>query len=105
MTEAQHLPFEIITQSSQLDVAIRDMAGEPTISLDTESNSRHHYPEQLCLIQIGTRRRVYIIDTIVLKDVAPLGAILADAPIQKVIHGADYDVRCLDRHYGFRVRN
>lgn len=99
------LPFEIITQPSQLDVAIRDMAGEPAISLDTESNSRHHYPEQLCLIQIGTSRKVYIIDTILLKELAPLGPVLADASIQKVIHGADYDVRCLDRHYGFRVRN
>jgi ribonuclease D len=105
MTEAQHLPFEIITQPSQLDVAIRDVAGSPAIALDTESNSRHHYPEQLCLIQISTVRKVYLIDTILLKELAPLGPVLADASIQKVIHGADYDVRCLDRHYGFRVRN
>jgi ribonuclease D len=99
------LPFEIVTQPSQLDAAIRYMAASPSIAVDTESNSRHHYPEQLCLIQISTSSKVYIIDTIVLKDITPFGAILADASIQKVIHGADYDVRCLDRHYRFRVRN
>ncbi|MEE8120386.1 MAG: HRDC domain-containing protein, partial [Anaerolineales bacterium] len=28
-----------------------------------------------------------------------------DSSITKVIHGADYDIRSLDRHYGFRIRN
>lgn len=73
--------------------------------MDTESNSFHHYPEQLCLIQIASHHKVYIIDTISLHDLAPLRDILADASIKKVIHGADYDIRSLDRHYGFRIRN
>ncbi len=30
---------------------------------------------------------------------------MADVSVKKVIHGADYDIRSLDRHYGFRIRN
>ncbi|MFC1938160.1 ribonuclease D [Chloroflexota bacterium] len=99
------LPVEIVSRPAQLDVAVQEMAGSRAIVLDTESNSFHHYPEQLCLIQIATRHKVHIIDAISLEDLAPLKEVLADDSIKKVIHGADYDIRSLDRHYGFRIRN
>lgn len=99
------LPVEVISRLAQLDAAVQCMASSQTIVLDTESNSFHRYPEQLCLIQIATRHKVYIIDTISLKKLDPLKDVLADSSIKKVIHGADYDIRSLDRHYGFRIRN
>ena len=105
MTVSLPLPVEIVSQSAQLDVAVQGMVGSLAIALDTESNSFHHYPEQVCLIQIATRNKVHIIDTISLKDLAPLKEVLVDDSIMKVIHGADYDIRSLDRHYGFRIHN
>lgn len=99
------LTVEIVSQYAQLDAVARTMAREPAIALDTESNSFHHYPEQLCLIQIATRRQVYVIDTIAVKELAPLEDVLANDSIKKVVHGADYDIRSLDRHCGFRIRN
>ncbi len=98
------LPVEIINKSTQLDVAVREMAGSTALAIDTESNSFHRYPEQLCLIQVATRAKIYIIDTIYLKDVSSLEKVLENNSIIKVIHGADYDIRCLDRHCGFRIR-
>ena len=105
MTASLSLPVEIVSQSAQLDVAVQEMAGSRAIALDTESNSFHRYPEQLCLIQIATHHKVHIIDTISLNKLAPLKEVLADDSIMKVVHGADYDIRSLDRHYGFRIRN
>lgn len=99
------LPVEIICRPVQLSAFARELVGTHLIALDTESNSFHHYPEQLCLIQIATRHKIYIIDTISLHDLAPLGDILADISIKKVIHSADYDIRSLDRHSGLRIRN
>jgi ribonuclease D len=104
MTVSLPLPVEIVSQVAQLDAAVKAMLGSREIALDTESNSFHRYPEQLCLIQIATRHRVYVIDVIVLKEIAALKEVL-DASITKVVHGADYDIRSLDRHYGFRIRN
>jgi ribonuclease D len=105
MTDSHSLSYQIITTADSLATAVREMAESDVIAMDTESNSRHHYPEQLCLIQVATRRGLYIIDTILLPDIQPLKAILEDVRIQKVIHGADYDIRCLDRHYDYRVNN
>jgi ribonuclease D len=99
------LPVEIIDRPERLDDAVRELAVSNIISIDTESNSRHHYPEQLCLIQIASLSKVYIIDTICIRDLTPLRNILADVNVKKVIHSADYDVRCLDRRSGLRVRN
>jgi ribonuclease D len=104
MTVPLPLPVEIVSQSAQLDAAVKAMLGSRDIAIDTESNSFHRYPEQLCLIQIATRNRVYIVDVIVLKEIAALKEVI-NASMIKVVHGADYDIRSLDRHYGFRIRN
>ncbi|MFC1901812.1 ribonuclease D [Chloroflexota bacterium] len=105
MTGPPPLPVEVVSRPAQLDVAVREMVGSRAIVLDTESNSFHHYPEQLCLIQIATRHKVYIIDTIALYDLAPLRDILADFSIKKVLHAADNDIRSLDRHCGLHIHN
>jgi len=105
MTPSPPLPVEIVSQTSRLEAAVLALAGEREIAVDTESNSFYRYPEQMCLIQIAGSRNIYIIDTIVLTDIAPLKKVFEDSSVRKVIHGADYDIRTLDRHYGFRVRN
>lgn len=105
LTSSQPLPIEIVSRPAQLDATARELAGSNVIALDTESNSFHHYPEQLCLIQIASRHKVYIIDTISLYDLAPLRDVLANVSVEKVIHSADYDIRSLDRHSGLHIRN
>ncbi len=105
LTNSLPLPVEIVSRPAQLGVAVREMVGSHVIALDTESNSFHRYPEQLCLIQITSRHKVYIIDTISLHDLAPLRDVLADASIKKVVHAADNDIRSLDRHSGLHIHN
>ena len=84
---------------------MHSLSQEPCIAVDTESNSRHKYPERVCLVQLATAKGVYLIDTLAVEEMKPLGEILADESVVKVIHGADYDIRSLDRQWGFRVRN
>jgi ribonuclease D len=96
---------EIIDTADRLARLANSLKSEPRIAVDTEGNSRHRYPEQLCLVQIGTATGGYVIDPLAIGDeVAPLGLILADEQIEKIIHSADYDLRSLDRQWGFRVR-
>ena len=82
------------------DLAAR-LAHEQVIALDTESNSFHVYRERVCLIQISTRSRDWVVDPVAV-DPRPLGPVLADGR-DLVLHGADYDVRCLKREYGFTL--
>ncbi len=96
---------ELISKPGQLDSAASSIGRSPAIALDTESNSFYHYPEQLCLLQIATSDKAYVIDTIALPGISVLRDTLAEVSIVKVIHGADYDLRTLDRHYRYNIRN
>jgi ribonuclease D len=99
------IPIELLTTSGQVFDLARNLLHERCIAIDTESNSRHRYPERVCLIQVATSSKVYLIDTLAIDDMKPIGEVLADKTVVKVIQGAEYDIRCLDREWGFRVRN
>ena len=105
MERSSSFPIELLTTSGQVSDLARILSRERRIALDTESNSRHRYPERVCLVQVATGSKVYLIDTLAVDDMKPVGEILADQTVVKVIQGAEYDIRCLDREWGFRVRN
>jgi ribonuclease D len=76
--------------------------GCSAIGLDTESDSLYHHFDKVCLVQIATDRgQAFLVDTRVLRDLAPLAPALADPALVKVLHGADYDVATLKRDFGF----
>lgn len=91
----------LVGDAAALAELVRALADEPLIALDTESNSFHVYRERVCLVQISTRRGDFVVDPFSV-DVRPLGPVLAGAEAL-VLHGADYDVRCLKREYGFAL--
>ena len=76
---------------------------EPRIAVDTEAASFHRYRDRIYLIQISTASRTALIDPLAIADLAPVGTVLADPGIEKTFHDADYDLRVLDRDYGFRA--
>lgn len=98
-------PFELVTDRDRLARAVKAALREPVVALDTEANGYHRYPERVCLIQLATPKRLYVIDPIEIDDMSPLGPLLDSRRVEKVIHGADYDIRGLDRDWGFRVAN
>jgi ribonuclease D len=77
----------------------------PALALDSESDSLHHHREKVCLIQAGDGGRGWLIDPLAGPDLAPLGRVVADPAIVKVLHGADYDVVTLKRDFGFVFSN
>ena len=105
MGHSLSIPFELLTTSAQVSDLARILRQERFVAIDTESNSRHRYPERVCLVQMATNSKVYLIDPLAVDDMTPMGEILADEATVKVIQGAEYDIRCLDREWGFRVRN
>src|SRR5207302_6585686 len=73
------------------------------VAVDTEAASFHRYHDRIFLIQLSSPSRTEIIDPLAVADLSPVGRLLADAKVEKTFHDADYDLRVLDRDYGFRA--
>ena len=95
----------LITDTAGLKAVVDKASKQPAIPLDLEGNSFHRYPESVSLVQMATRDYVYLIDPLAIEDMSPLGSLLDDPRLVKLLHSADYDVRSLDREWGFRVAN
>jgi ribonuclease D len=97
--------FELITDPRTLTSRMTEIAPEAVLALDTEASSFHRFKESVCLVQLSTRDRTWLVDPLALPDLSPLGALLADPRMEVVIHDADYDLRILAKHHGIRVEN
>jgi ribonuclease D len=96
-----HPPPTLVSDAAALAALVERLRPEPLIALDTESNSFHVYRERICLLQVSTRDADFVVDPLSV-DPAPLGAVLCDGR-ETVLHGADYDVRCMKREYGWAL--
>jgi ribonuclease D len=97
----QPLVPALVADPAALQTLVERLRVERAIAVDTESNSFHVYRERICLLQISTRSADYVVDPLAV-DPSPLAEVLCDGR-ETVLHGADYDVRCLQRQYGWRL--
>ena len=86
----------------ELERLAAELRGGSTLALDSESDSLHHHREKVCLIQVAAEGgRTWLVDPLLLRDLAPLAPLIADPRVTKVFHGADYDVTTMKRDFGF----
>jgi ribonuclease D len=83
--------------------AIERLARQPLVAMDTEAASFHKYVDRVYLVQLSSRTETVVLDPLALDDLSSVGRLLADPAVEKVFHDADYDLRILDRDYGFRA--
>jgi ribonuclease D len=96
--------FELIEKVADLESAARDLADERVVAFDTEADSFYHYFDKTCLVQIATRRRIFLVDPIAMggpESLAPLGPIFASPEIRTIFHAAEYDLYVLKRDCRF----
>ncbi len=98
-------PILYLDTQDAFDQFAGSLAGAALVAVDTEAASFHRYRDRIYLLQISTRNATAVVDPLAVADLGRLGAILADPAIEVVFHDADYDLRILDRDYGFRARN
>ncbi|MEO0480724.1 MAG: HRDC domain-containing protein [Planctomycetota bacterium] len=85
-----------IDDPKSLAKLVRVLERQTEFAIDTEANSMFAYQERLCLVQISTKKRDYVIDPFEV-DIEALAPALADPGITKVLHGAEFDVLMLKR--------
>lgn len=86
---------------------LRVSASATQLAIDTEGASFHRFVDRVYLLQISTRHETAIIDPLSVSGtaLAPLRAVLENSAVETVFHDADYDLRLLQRDYGWHVRN
>ena len=93
----------MIDTPQALAAFIAAMRKSPSVGMDTEAASFHRYRDRIYLLQVSSATETELIDPLAISDLSPVGALLADANVEKVFHDADYDLRVLDRDYGFHA--
>jgi ribonuclease D len=98
-------PHRYVDSNEELAELLARIAREPLVAMDTEAASFHRFVDRIYLIQLSSHKETAIIDPLTVTDVSGLGALLADPAVEVVFHDGDYDLRILDRDYGFHARH
>jgi len=96
----------IICQQEQLQTLIHRALNTDAVALDTEFVWERTYFPQLGLIQLAlSDEECYLIDPITLPDLSPLGRLLSDRSVIKILHDAHQDLAILHRATGTAPQN
>jgi ribonuclease D len=82
-----------------------EIAGAPSIALDTEGASFHRFVDRVYLMQLSTRTATAIVDPLPTGDLASLRPLVESPDTEIVFHDADYDLRLLRQDYGWATRH
>ncbi|KAL1457914.1 hypothetical protein WDU94_008094 [Cyamophila willieti] len=97
-------PLVIITEPNQVNELLTDLKHQKEIGIDLEYHHYRSFQGYTCLMQISTREKDYIVDTLKLReDLQVLNEIFTDKNIVKLFHGADMDIKWLQKDFGLYV--
>lgn len=89
----------MIDTDESLAAFLPQLIAAPWIAIDTEADSLHAYPEKLCLIQVSIPGADQLIDPLANIGLDPVFEVFSRH--QLILHGADYDLRLMQKHHGF----
>lgn len=94
----------MISTQADLSALVARLRGQNEIGMDCEFHGEGRYRPELCLVQISSGGEAVAVDPFGL-DLAPLGEVLADASVVKVLHAAENDIPLLAGATGRPVSN
>ncbi|MDX1960526.1 MAG: HRDC domain-containing protein [Leptospiraceae bacterium] len=97
--------YILIDNKKALELAVINFQASQVISVDTESSSFYTYFPKVCLIQITSSNKNYIIDPLAKMDISLLGPVFQNEKILKIFHSAIDDIKALKRDFGFQFKN
>lgn len=91
----------LITTTEELAALCERLRGEAFVTVDTEFLRERTYWPELCVVQLAGDAEVALVDTLAPGlDLAPLGALLADPAVLKVLHACRQDVEIFVLRFG-----
>jgi ribonuclease D len=97
------MSYRYIQDESQAGTLAEELGRVKRLALDCEAAGFHRYTDRLCLVQVSTDSQTYVVDPLSFDPTDLLRAPLEDPAVEIVMHGADFDLRLLDRDLGIRL--
>lgn len=99
------MSFVFIDREDDASELASDLATGAPFALDCEAAGFHRYSDRLCLVQVTTGSgRDFILDALAFDIGGVLKGPLEDPEVPVLMHGADYDLRLLDRDVGIGLK-
>ncbi len=98
------MDIRLIDRSEELEKLRTHLVSADRIALDCEAAGFHRYSDRLCLVQLTHDERTYLLDPLSVDLGGVLRPILEDPDREVVMHGADFDLRLLDRDLDINLR-
>lgn len=95
----------MVEDDRALERLLREASDARAVAIDCEQNGLYAYQARVCLVQLSTAARDWIIDPLTELRMERLAPLLADPGVVKVFHAAEEDVIGLWRDFGLEVRN
>lgn len=83
----------VVTKQSELQDCCADIASGEVFGFDTEFIGEQSYRPRLCLVQVATATRLYLIDPLALSDLQPFWELVADQSRTTVVHAGREEIR------------
>lgn len=95
--------YESIETASELSRLCDELRDCDLIGLDTEFVSEDCYEPDLCLVQLSTESKIYLVDPKAIDDVQPLWEVLAEGDHETIVHSGREEFRFCTRATGKRL--
>lgn len=96
----------LINTPDALETLVHRALDAPCVGIDTEFVWEQTYYPRLGIVQVGLAENdCHLIDAVALSDLSPLGTLLSDPHIVKILHDAQQDLWILKRITGAVPRN
>uniref|UniRef100_A0A8D8QYF5 Exosome complex component 10 homolog n=1 Tax=Cacopsylla melanoneura TaxID=428564 RepID=A0A8D8QYF5_9HEMI len=100
----EETPLVMVVEPVHVKQLVADLRQQKEIGIDLEYHHYRSFQGYTCLMQISTREKDYVVDTLKLREhLEVLNEIFTDNKIVKVFHGADLDIRWLQKDFGVYV--
>ncbi|XP_059611929.1 exosome component 10 [Phlebotomus argentipes] len=99
-------PLVFVDSAEKLEEIMKELEKFKEIAIDLEHHSYRSFQGFTCLMQLSTRVKDYIIDTLALReDLHVLNEVFTKPSIVKIFHGADCDIEWLQKDFSLYVVN
>jgi len=95
----------LVEDAAGLQAAITHLEDHDVIAFDTEFIGEETYYPRLCLVQVGTRNHVFLVDPFAVEDLSPLFETIASPDRATLVHAGRQDLQILARLLGRPARN